>query len=221
MNFELRIKMKRVLVIALLVLVCGNSFAQKMKVEQEKVKVFLKNGETNSVYIESFGKKSVTYRLTPKGDKQEMDIAAFDSIVADDGLVIVSSKYIERAELPFKKHEDPTWLVRIFSGKNIDGYKQLAFSGSFTPMPGGGNMYSASNVSKYFFKIKGDDYAYSYYKFDPVFRDVDVRKGIALAVKNYPIFSNYMKSAECKEKTTGIHKDPKMILPIFDELLDK
>jgi hypothetical protein len=208
--------MKKLLLIALSVFMGISAYAQ------EEVNIYFKGGNVTPGYLKVDGKKFEFRLFGTKACKEQLSLSNVDSVVVKaDSSVLIPLKWVECATLPLNKEKDVTLMLRVYQGANIDGY--ITFAGNHTWTPTfNGNYHSYSEVAKFYYHVRNEKLAYSFYAKVPYDNDKNVRRTIALGMKKTrPELRNYVKSEEFESKTKGIKDTPGMVFPLFDEFFGK
>ena len=208
--------MKRLLLIVLSVFMGISAYAQ------EEVDIYFKGGNVTPGYLKVDGVKFEFVLFGTKECKSQLNLSNIDSVVVKaDTSVLIPLKWVECATLPLNKEKDVTLMLRVYQGANIEGY--ITFAGNHTWTPSfNGNYHAYSEVAKFYYKVKKEKLAYSFYTKVPYDNDKNVRRTIAMGMKkSRPALSTYVKSDEFEGKTGGIVNNPAMVYPLFDEFLGK
>ena len=119
------------------------------------------------------------------------------------------------------KEKELTLMLRIYQGTNIDGYLTFVGNHQWTPTYNG-NYHSYYEVAKFYYHVRSEKLAYSFYSKVPYDNDKNVRRTIAIGMKkSRPELQTYVKSDEFVSKTNGIKDTPGMVFPLFDEFFGK
>lgn len=207
----------KVFLASLLLLSATNLFAA------DAVDIYLKGGKVVSGYFKVKNMKDKSkvfkYSTTEGGPTQSMELADIDSVVVKaDTAVIVPLKWIEHSDVALNKEQEKGLFLRIYRGKNIDGYVTLSDALKWTSYHRGA-LPGVTQNSKYLYQVRGEEFAHAYYKVQMGDYDSNVRLIIKKGAKKaYPKLYEYVQTDEFKQKTKGISKHPEMVLPLFDEV---
>lgn len=208
--------MKKLLLIVLSVFMGISVYAQ------EEVDIYFKGGKVSLGYLKVDGLKFEFKLFNSKDCKKELELTNVDSVVTKaDTSVLIPLKWVECATLPLNKEKELTLMLRIYQGTNIDGYLTFVGNHQWTPTYNG-NYHSYYEVAKFYYHVRSEKLAYSFYSKVPYDNDKNVRRTIAMGMKkSRPALSTYVKSDEFEGKTGGIVNNPAMVYPLFDEFLGK
>lgn len=221
-NYITYYKCKFIFIIKKLLLIILSVFMGISAYAQEEVNIYYKGGKVVPGYVKVGVLKFQFKLFSSKECKNELELANIDSVVTKaDTSVLIPLKWVECAAIPLNREKDLTLMLRIYQGANIDGYLTFTGNHQWTPTYNG-NSYSYYEVAKFYYHVRSEKLAYSFYSKVPYDNDKNVRRTIALGMKkSRPDLRTYVMSEEFASKTPGITDNPGMVYPIFDEFFGK
>ncbi len=144
----------------------------------------------------------VTLEYSPFGEHTQPLV--YKSVVTQKTMPTLFSKDPK----PYKK---PIFLRQIYSGERVDGYVMLITGRTNTPSV----KHTTYNIPLYFYKVHDDEKARQYLLGE---LSVGLGASLKLCFKKYPKMVEKFKSKEIK--ADDVYKNPLMIFPIFDSILE-
>ena len=189
---------------------------------EEDVDIYLKNGKVVPGQLNIVGSKNIKAFGITSSVNENLSLDNVDSIICKiDSAVLIPLKWIEHAELPLNKEHDWTILERIYQGKNIDGYVGFAMERDVTHTGSVFTYRSSFTVRKFYYHVKNEEFAYSYFKQVQGNSDANARMSMKMVTKKtHPALYEYMKTDDFKRDSKGLCKDPEILLPLFDKAFD-
>lgn len=139
---------------------------------------------------------------SPFGERSQPIV--YKSVIAQKSMPSLFSKDPK----PYKK---PIFLQQIYSGNKVDGYVMMITGRTNTPSMS----QTISNIPLYYYKVHNDEKARMYLLSEP---QVGLGALLKLCFKKYPAMVEKFDSKEIK--ADDVYKNPLMIFPIFDSLLE-
>jgi len=115
-------------------------------------------------------------------------------------------------ELMGRNPKNPRLLMKVYETERMIGYISPAEDYSFTP-----TVITSWNSLKYYYQVKGDKRAYTYWKVVVNAKVIGLKKMLKKCFKRFPYVKNYIDSKEFNSKE--FFKNPEILMPVVDEAL--
>ena len=156
---------------------------------------------------EKFNGKSKKYATT------DIKTLVFPPTESDPSeLTFVPVMVHDNHELVGKNPKSPRLLMKVYETERMIGYISPAEDFSFTP-----TMMSYWNSMKYYYFVKGEQRAYTYWKIFVNAKILGLKKMLKKCFKRLPYVQDYIDSKAFDSKT--FLKNPEILMPVVDEAL--
>lgn len=115
-------------------------------------------------------------------------------------------------ELVNRNPKTPRLLMKVYETERMIGYVAPAEDFSFTP-----TMMTYWNSLKYFYHVKGEQRAYSYWKVVVNAKVIGLKKMLKKCFKRFPHVQDYIESKAFKSKE--FFDTPEILMPVVDEAI--
>lgn len=115
-------------------------------------------------------------------------------------------------ELVGRNPKSPRLLCKVYESERMVGYISPAEDFSFTP-----TMMSYWNSLKYYYQVKGEQRAYTYWKVVVNAKVIGLKKMLKKCFKRFPGVQDYIDSKAFNSKE--FFKNPEILMPVMDEAL--
>jgi len=115
-------------------------------------------------------------------------------------------------ELVGRNPKSPRLLMKVYETERMIGYISPAEDFSFSP-----TMIASWNSLKYYYQVKGEKRAYTYWKVIVNAKVIGLRKMLKKCFKRFPYVKDYIDSKDFNSKE--FFKNPEILMPVVDEAL--
>lgn len=113
-------------------------------------------------------------------------------------------------ELVNRNPKSPRLLMKVYETDRMIGYISPAEDFSFSP-----TMISYWNSMKYYYQVKGEQRAYTYWKVVVNAKVIGLKKMLKKCFKRFPYVKDYIDSKAFNSKE--FFKNPEILMPVMDE----
>jgi len=154
---------------------------------------------------EKFNGKAKKYRTT------DIKTLVFPPSQSDEReLTFIPVMVHDNHELLNRNPKAPRLLMKVYETDRMIGYISPAEDFSFSP-----TMISYWNSMKYYYQVKGEQRAHTYWKVFVNAKVIGLRSMLKKCFKRFPHVKDYIDSKEFNSKE--FFKNPEILMPVMDE----
>ena len=212
-------KITSLLLVLTIAMFTWQSASAKANPDDYKVILTLNDGTVINGFLKSdiMGDKiKVSETFKGKGKKYattDIKTLVFPPTESDEReLTFVPVMVHDNHELVNKNPKSPRLLMKVYETERMIGYISPAEDFTFTP-----TMMSYWNSMKYYYQVKGEKRAYTYWKVYVNAKVIGLKKMLKKCFKRFPAVKDYIDSKSFNSKE--FFNSPEMLMPVVDDAL--